>query len=258
MWANYLRKLAARIKAILATPQTEWKVIAQEHDTLFDLLISYVAILAAIPEVAHFIGQSFIGGYTPVVPNFLRAVVVYLITFAMVYIIAGVIDLLAPRFGGEKNFANAVKLSAYSHTPLWLAGIFLLVPGLNFLLILGLYGFYLLWIGLPMLMKVPHEKALPYVAAVTAWVLIGRIGSASPNAGVDANLDSITAVVIGGTSLFGGRGSIVGTLIGALIVGVFRSAVSLAGLDVLWQEFAIGVLIIIAVALDQWIRRVSA
>jgi hypothetical protein len=175
MWANYLRKLADRIKAILVTPQTEWKVIEQEHDTLFDLLISYVAILAAIPEVAHFIGQSFVGGYTPVVPNFLRAVVVYLITFAMVYIIAGVIDLLAPRFGGEKNFANAVKLSAYSHTPLWLAGVFLLVPGLNFLLILGLYGFYLLWIGLPMLMKVPHEKALPYAAAVTACALIPAV-----------------------------------------------------------------------------------
>ena len=73
-------------------------------------------------------------------------------------------------------------------------------------------------------------------------MLIGRIGAISPTAGENANLDSITAVVIGGTSLFGGRGSIVGTLIGALIVGVFRSAVSLARLDVLWQEFAIGVL----------------
>jgi len=96
------------------------------------------------------------------------------------------------------------------------------------------------------------------IAAIAGWALIGRIGAISPTAGENANLDSITAVVIGGTSLFGGRGSIVGTLIGALIVGVFRSAVSLAGLDVLWQEFAIGVLIIIAVALDQWIRRVSA
>ena len=65
-------------------------------------------------------------------------------------------------------------------------------------------------------------------------------------------------MVIGGTSLFGGRGSIIGTLIGALIVGVFRNGLSLAGLDVLWQEFAVGVLIIIAVALDQWIRKVSA
>jgi len=95
------------------------------------------------------------------------------------------------------------------------------------------------------------------IAAIAGWALIGRIGAISPTAGENANLDSITAVVIGGTSLFGGRGSIVGTLIGALIVGVFRSAVSLAGLDVLWQEFAIGVLIIVAVALDQWIRRVS-
>jgi fructose transport system permease protein len=95
------------------------------------------------------------------------------------------------------------------------------------------------------------------IAAIAGWALIGRVGAISPTAGENANLDSITAVVIGGTSLFGGRGSIVGTVIGALIVGVFRSAVSLAGLDVLWQEFAIGVLIIIAVALDQWIRRVS-
>src|SRR5580658_4343966 len=95
------------------------------------------------------------------------------------------------------------------------------------------------------------------ISAIAGWVLIGRIGAISPTAGANGNLDSITAVVIGGTSLFGGRGSIVGTLIGALIVGVFRSAVSLAGLDVLWQEFAIGVLIIVAVALDQWIRRVS-
>ena len=95
------------------------------------------------------------------------------------------------------------------------------------------------------------------IAAIAGWVLIGRIGAISPTAGANANLDSITAVVIGGTSLFGGRGSIIGTLIGALIVGVFRSAVSLSGLDVLWQEFAIGILIIVAVALDQWIRRVS-
>jgi len=96
-----------------------------------------------------------------------------------------------------------------------------------------------------------------FISAIAGWVLIGRIGAISPTAGANGNLDSITAVVIGGTSLFGGRGSIVGTLIGALIVGVFRSAVSLAGLDVLWQEFAIGILIIVAVALDQWIRRIS-
>ena len=97
-----------------------------------------------------------------------------------------------------------------------------------------------------------------FICAIAAWILIGRIGSISPQSGLTANLDSITAVVIGGTSLFGGRGAIAGTLMGALIVGVFRNGLSLAGLDVLWQEFAIGLLIIFAVGLDQWIRRISA
>ena len=93
------------------------------------------------------------------------------------------------------------------------------------------------------------------ICAVAGWVLIGRIGSVSPQAGYTANLDSITAVVIGGTSLFGGRGAIFGTLIGALAVGVFRNGLALAGVDVLWQEFTVGALIIIAVGIDQWLRR---
>ncbi|WP_349256968.1 ABC transporter permease [Salinisphaera sp.] len=95
------------------------------------------------------------------------------------------------------------------------------------------------------------------ICAITAWILIGRIGSVSPQAGFMANLNSITAVVIGGTSLFGGRGSIYGTLMGAVIVGVFRNGLSLAGVEVLWQQFAVGLLVIVAVAIDQWIRKVS-
>jgi fructose transport system permease protein len=93
------------------------------------------------------------------------------------------------------------------------------------------------------------------ICALAGWALIGRIGSVSPQAGLTANLDSVTAVVIGGTSLFGGRGSVVGTLIGALIVGMLRNGLALSGVEVLWQEFAVGLLIIVAVALDQWIRR---
>jgi len=166
-------KLVERAKAIMLSPRTEWLVIEQEPGRLSDLF-TYVAILAAIPEIANFIGQSLIGGYKPIVPTLLRAVLVYVVTFAMVYIIALVIDLLAPRFGGKKNFGNALKLSVYSHTPLWLAGIFLLVPGLNFLLILGLYGIYLLWIGLPM-MGVPRYRALPYAVFVTLCALIPAI-----------------------------------------------------------------------------------
>ncbi|WP_157007440.1 ABC transporter permease [Agromyces laixinhei] len=94
------------------------------------------------------------------------------------------------------------------------------------------------------------------ILALGAWIQIGRTNAASPNAGAELNLDSITAVVIGGTSLFGGRGTVWGTLLGALIVGVFRNGLSLAGLDVLWQTFAVGVLIIVAVSVDQWIRKV--
>lgn len=97
-----------------------------------------------------------------------------------------------------------------------------------------------------------------FVFALTGWILIGRIGAASPNAAADANLDSITAVVIGGTSLFGGRGLIFGSLLGALIVGVFRNGLALAGVDVLYQTLVVGVLVIVAVAIDQWIRRVRA
>jgi fructose transport system permease protein len=96
------------------------------------------------------------------------------------------------------------------------------------------------------------------VCGIAAWASIGRVGSVSPQSFQEANLQSITAVVIGGISLFGGRGSIVGPLMGALIVGVFNSGLRLAGVDVLWQVFAIGWLTIIAVAIDQWIRKLSS
>ncbi len=97
-----------------------------------------------------------------------------------------------------------------------------------------------------------------FICALGAWASIGRVGSVSPQSFYEGNLQSITAVVIGGISLFGGRGSIMGPLVGALIVGVFQSGLRLSGVDVLWQVFAIGWLIIIAVAIDQWIRKVSA
>jgi fructose transport system permease protein len=95
------------------------------------------------------------------------------------------------------------------------------------------------------------------IYAIGAWVQLGRSQSASSNAATDINLETITAVVIGGTSLFGGRGRLIGTLIGALIVTVFRVGLDLAGVNVYYQTFAIGSLILVAVALDQWIRRVG-
>ncbi|MES2916357.1 MAG: ABC transporter permease [Pseudomonadota bacterium] len=95
------------------------------------------------------------------------------------------------------------------------------------------------------------------ICGFAAWIAIGRVGSVSPIAFDTVNLASITAVVIGGTSLFGGRGSIIGSVLGAMIVGVFITGLSLAGVDDYWQKFAAGCLVIIAVALDQWLRRAS-
>ncbi|MDD9908851.1 MAG: ABC transporter permease [Ahrensia sp.] len=96
------------------------------------------------------------------------------------------------------------------------------------------------------------------ICALAGWALIGRIGSVSPTAGQEANIESITAVVIGGISLFGGRGSILGMLFGALIVGVFSLGLRLFGADPQWTYLLIGLLIICAVAVDQWIRKVSS
>jgi fructose transport system permease protein len=95
------------------------------------------------------------------------------------------------------------------------------------------------------------------ICALAGWALIGRIGSVSPTAGQFANIESITAVVIGGISLFGGRGSILGMMFGALIVGVFSLGLRLLGTDVQWTYLLIGVLIIAAVAIDQWIRKAA-
>ncbi|MFC7485150.1 ABC transporter permease [Knoellia sp. CPCC 206453] len=107
-----------------------------------------------------------------------------------------------------------------------------------------------------MLLAVYTVAGLIY--GIAAWILIGRAGAATPNAAPDANLASITAVVIGGTSLFGGRGRLVGTLIGALIVQTFAFGLSQMGVDQQWRVLATGVLVIVAVAIDQWIRKVKA
>jgi hypothetical protein len=96
--------------------------------------------------------------------------------FAVVYVLALIIDALAPQFGGRKDLAGALRLAVYSYTPVWLAGIFLLVPGLSFLVVLGLYAVYPLWAGLPVLMQVPAEKALPFTAVVAGCGLVIAAG----------------------------------------------------------------------------------
>jgi hypothetical protein len=167
--------LLRRIKAILSAPDLAWPVIAQEKGDASTLFIRYVAILAAIPALGRFIGAALVGGYAPFLPSLAGALVIYLASFAIVYALALIIDALAPRFGGQKNFAGALKLAVCAFTPTWLAGIFLLVPGLSFLVILGLHGFYLLWIGLPLLMHVPADKALPATAVAAGCAMVGVV-----------------------------------------------------------------------------------
>lgn len=169
-----------RVKSILFTPDTEWKVIAQEPGDPAYLFTNYVVFLAAIPAIAGFIGLSIVGvsppnGSTvrvPLLAGLIHAIVGYLLTFVIVYVVAVIIDMLAPTFAAEKNFANALKLAVYSYTPAWVAGIFMLMPGLRFLGILGLYGLYLLWKGLPPLMNAPQEKSLGYAAAIVACAIV--------------------------------------------------------------------------------------
>jgi hypothetical protein len=176
--------LIERVKAILLTPRTEWPVIEREPGDVAYLFTNYVAILAAIPAVCGFIGTSLIGislpglgtVRVPIVAGLIGAIVGYLLTFAMVYVVALITDLLAPTFGGQKNFENALKLTAYSYTPAWLVGIFLLLPSLGFLAILGLYGLYLLWTGISPMMKAPQDRSLVYtIAIIVCAIVIGLI-----------------------------------------------------------------------------------
>src|SRR6266566_2275926 len=94
-----MENLVARVKAILLTPQTEWPVIERESGDLWVLFTQYVAILALIPAVARFIGWTLIGGYTPFFTGLIAAIVGYVLTFVVVYVVALLIDALAPSFG---------------------------------------------------------------------------------------------------------------------------------------------------------------
>ena len=172
--------LFERVKGILLNPRAEWSIIEREQGDMAYLFMNYVAILAAIPAVCGFIGSSLIGislpglgtVRVPIVTGLMGAVLGYLLTFAMVYIVAQLADLLAPTFQGQKNFESALKLVVYSYTPAWLAGVFLLIPSLGFLTLLGLYGLYLLWTGIPPLMKAPQEKSIVYTLAIIVCAIV--------------------------------------------------------------------------------------
>lgn len=181
-------KIIARAKAILLTPKTEWPVIAAEPATVPDLYKNYFAILAALPAIAGFISTSVIGfgilGVTirvPIVTGIIGMVIGYVLGLAMLYVLSLIIDALAPTFGGEKNPVQALKAAGYSYTASWVAGIAMLVPSIGVLIALagGLYGIYLLYLGLPATMKAPKEKAIGYtIVTIIAAIVLGAIVSA--------------------------------------------------------------------------------
>jgi hypothetical protein len=167
--------LVSRVKNIIVDPANEWRVIEGEPDSPGDILKNYVAILAAIPAVCSFIGTSIIGigpYRTGIVAGLISAVVGYVLTLIGVYIVALVIDILADKFGGRKNFNAAFKVAAYAPTAAWVASVFTAIPVLSILSVLGLYSFYLFYLGLPALMKTPQDKAVGYVLAVIVCVII--------------------------------------------------------------------------------------
>lgn len=177
--------LVDRAKNILLKPKEEWAVISAEPHTVQDLYTGYVMILAAIGPIAAFIGFSLIGmgmmgvSYrVPIAAGIAQMVVSYLLGLGMVYVLALIIDALAPSFGGEKNFMQALKVSAFAPTAAWIAGIFSIIPVLSILGILGLYSLYLLYTGLPLLMRTPADKAVPYtvvviIVAIVLFLIVG-------------------------------------------------------------------------------------
>jgi hypothetical protein len=171
--------LVQRLKGILLTPESEWPVIEHEPGTPGFLFPNYMVFLAAIPPIADFIGGSIVGVATPSgtvrVPLFiglLGAVIAYVLSFVIVYAVAIIIDQLAPRFGGVKDFPNALKVTVYSFTPYWIAGILQLVVGLRFVaVVVALFGIYLAWLGLPRLMRPKPDRAVTYVAISVACAI---------------------------------------------------------------------------------------
>lgn len=180
--------LMERVKRILLSPRSEWEVIDAEPTTPAELYTRYIVPLAAIGPLAQLIGYSvfgvtvpFVGTYRiPIGSAITQAIVTYILTLAGTYVLALIIDALAPTFNGQRSQIQALKLAAYSLTASWVAGIFALIPGLRILTVLGLYSLYLLYLGLPVLMKTPREKAIGYtavviIAAIVLSLVIGAI-----------------------------------------------------------------------------------
>jgi hypothetical protein len=172
----------ARALAILVDPVGEWAAIASEPEDPAYVLSRYVAVLALIPAIFSFIGACLVGVVlpdgelvrAPLVNGVFGAILGYVLSCAIVLVLGIFISILAPLFGGRRDFDRAFRLAAYSFTPVWLAGVFLILPGLRFLTLTGFYGAYILWLGLPLVSKSPAQKSLGFTALIT----VGAFGLA--------------------------------------------------------------------------------
>ena len=204
--------LIARVKAILLTPKDEWPKIAGEPATIGSLYSNYVIYLAAIPPLCMLIGSLVfgfgIGGitYRPSLFSALgTAILEYGFQLGGVYVLARIIEALAPRFGGNADRVSAFKLAAYSATASWVAGVFSLLPMLSVLALLGLYSLYLLYTGVPILMRVPPDRALRFTGTVIAIGFVIGLVVAAISAAILPGRGPDTVGKVGGTiSLPGG------------------------------------------------------
>lgn len=175
--------LVDRVKAMILSPKTQWPVIEAETNDVASIYKNYLIYLAAIAPIAMFIGWSIIGASfmgvtvrTGFFAGLVQAVVSFVLTLVMFYVIAMIVDALAPTFGGQRNMTNAFKLVGYGSTAALVAGIFYLFPSLSMLTLLAsLYALYTIYIGLPVLMKNPPGKSLPYMAVIIVCGIVAGI-----------------------------------------------------------------------------------
>ena len=161
--------LVERVQSILLRPKQTWPVIAAEPADVASIYTGYVVILAAIPAIAGFIGWTLVGGgafgvtyHLPVLAGALRMLLSYALSLAMVFVLALIVDALAPTFGGTKSQIQALKLVAYASTAGFVGGIFSLIPSLGILgLLAAFYSIYLLYTGIPVLMRCPPGRPAP-------------------------------------------------------------------------------------------------
>lgn len=189
--------LKDRVTRILTDPKAEWPVIEAEATTTEKLYRSYIGPLAAIPAIATFIGMSLIGTTLPFVGHFrvgivsglANMIVSWVLALLGVYVAALIINKLAPTFDSIPNDLQALKLVAYASTAAWVAGVFYLIPVLGILAVLGgLYSIYLFYVGLPVMMKTPAAKVVPYMVVsalviIVVWVVIGLVTTAITGVG---------------------------------------------------------------------------